>query len=247
MTRPDRPATSLLPSLLVVCLALAGLAQGVSLMLQTLDPEGLALLQRGGVVPMWALWLSVALSVVASNVAVWARMVVVLCSAIGVVFRGVMVCLAWPAAEQVGRNHGVALVIDLTAAFVVAVVLTVWAAWDVALVRREFTTPRIRQDGSVPLLLPLQGNTPSAPLNGSVTSAASTASPDVPLSPHPERAEHPESALTPVGLERSRFGKASTPPDGWRQVSSPWPRAVEDDPDGTLLRPPRRRVHSQRR
>ncbi len=247
MTRFARTTTSPLPSLLVVCLALAGLAQGVSLMLHTLDPEGLALLQRGGVVPMWALWLSVALSVLASNVAVWARMVVVLCSAIGVVFRGVMVCLAWPAGEQVGRNHGVALVIDLTASFVVAVALTVWAAWGIAPVRRETAKPKSRRDGSVPLLLPLQRSISPTPLNGSAAPEALKTFPDVPVPPNPVCSENPQSAPTPVGIHRAGSVEESAPRNDWRQVSSPWPRAVEDDPDGTLLRPPRRRVPHQRR
>jgi hypothetical protein len=29
---------------------------------------------------------------------------------------------------------------------------------------------------------------------------------------------------------------------GWKRAGSPWPRKVEDDPDGTLIRPPRRRA-----
>lgn len=243
MTRRARPTTSLLPSLLVLCLALAGLAQGGALMLHMLEPEGTALLQRVDIVPMWALWLGVALSVATGHVAMWVRVAMVLCSVAGLAFRGVLVWFAWPVGDEVAGNHRVALMMELSAALIVPVVLTVWAAWDVARARRERTELEDRDDANPPTL---PSPRRSASLTSSNGSAVATTSPDVPLSPHPERAEHPESALTPVGLERASFGKASTPRDGWRQVSSPWPRAVEDDPDGTLLRPPRRRVDCQR-
>lgn len=47
----------------------------------------------------------------------------------------------------------------------------------------------------------------------------------------------PESPATPVdeGL-RARTGK----PGAWATARTPWPRANEEDPNGTLIRPPRR-------
>lgn len=244
MTRRARPTTSLLPSLLVLCLALAGLAQGSALMLRMLEPDGAAFLQRPDVVPMWALWLGVALSVATNRVSLWVRVAMVLCSVAGLAFRGVLVWFAWPVGGEVAGNHRVALMIELSAALVVPVVLTVWAAWDVAQARRERTDAEDHGQAGPPTAPPPRRSASPMSSNGS---AASTTSPAVPLSPHLERAENPESALTPVGLDRAHFGEASIPRDGWQQVSSPWPRAVEDDPDGTVLRPPRRRVYSQRR
>lgn len=231
MTHPARPTTSFLPSLLVLVLALVGLAQGCALMLQILEPEGAALLQRMDVVPMWALWLGVVLSVATNHVAMWVRVAMVLCSVAGLAFRGVLVWFAWPAREQVGGNLRVALMIELIAALVVPVALTVWAAWDVARARRERAEPEERDEAS-----PLTAPPPR-----------SSASPHAPVSPHPEESGSPESALTPVGPDRARSGEAAIQRDGWQQVSSPWPRAVEEDPDGTLLRPPRRRTPTSRR
>ncbi len=230
MTRSARP-TSFLPSLLVLCLALAGLAQGGALMLHMLESEGAALLQRADVVPMWALWLGVALSVATSHVAMWVRVAMVLSSVAGLAFRGVLVWFAWPVGGEVAGNHRAALMIELGAALVVPVVLTVWAAWDVARARRERTEAEDRDQAGPPTANPPRRS----------------ASPDVPVSPRPEESGSPESALTPVGPDRVRAAETSIQRDGWQQVSSPWPRAVEDDPDGTVLRPPRRRVHSRRR
>lgn len=61
------------------------------------------------------------------------------------------------------------------------------------------------------------------------------------------RREEPESSAGPEAEPAS----PATPPSanrqlgssdgGWTQMGAPWPRAVEDDPEGTLIRPPRRR------
>lgn len=66
--------------------------------------------------------------------------------------------------------------------------------------------------------------------------------PPLVLPPVPERAM-PSSPTTPVtaGVARRAESSPQSPQSMWSQVGSPWPRAVEDDPDGTLLRPPRRR------
>lgn len=47
---------------------------------------------------------------------------------------------------------------------------------------------------------------------------------------------HPTSPSTPVnpGLRGPQH------PGSWSTATTPWPRADEDDPDGTLIRPPRR-------
>lgn len=47
----------------------------------------------------------------------------------------------------------------------------------------------------------------------------------------------PCSPATPAGTVVG----VSPVAQGWRHAASPWPRADEDDPDGTLLRPPVRR------
>lgn len=48
----------------------------------------------------------------------------------------------------------------------------------------------------------------------------------------------PESPSTPVNLGRRPDARARR--GGWATTSTPWPRAVEEDPNGTLIRPPRR-------
>lgn len=50
----------------------------------------------------------------------------------------------------------------------------------------------------------------------------------LPAAPGPTRPRHPAAAPAPL----------ATGP--WATATTPWPRADEDDPDGTLIRPPRR-------
>lgn len=48
----------------------------------------------------------------------------------------------------------------------------------------------------------------------------------------------PVSPVTPI--DHSRHLPATRDPARWATASTPWPRADETDPDGTLIRPPRR-------
>ena len=59
----------------------------------------------------------------------------------------------------------------------------------------------------------------------------------VPAQPSSPARRGPESPATPVdeGL-RARTGN----PGAWATARTPWPRANEEDPNGTLIRPPRR-------
>lgn len=78
---------------------------------------------------------------------------------------------------------------------------------------------------------------------------------DVPVAPRPAqvqgppllgvppvRALPPTSPTTPISQPIRPGGVSPGTGAMWNQVASPWPRAVEDDPDGTLVRPPRRRT-----
>lgn len=237
MTQRGRTQTSLLPSLLVLILAFAGLAQGLALMLHIRTPEGAALLQQADGLPMWALWLAVVLSVSTRYVAMWARVAMVLFSVAGLAFRGVLVWFAWPGINDVLGRSDAGLMIELVVSVVIPAVLTTWAGWDVFRARRDAqSSRRVRSASSpTPPSLPKPAGSPSAS-NGSV------ASPDAPVQPFAAPSDSPDSMLTPVGPERAQAAQTASGKDVWFQVSSPWPTAVEDDPDGTLLRPPRRRA-----
>lgn len=51
---------------------------------------------------------------------------------------------------------------------------------------------------------------------------------------NPRRQQPPGSPATPADAElQHRTGR-------WQTVATPWPRANEDDPNGTLIRPPHR-------
>lgn len=77
----------------------------------------------------------------------------------------------------------------------------------------------------------------AAPVSG--PSPVPTPSPVPVVRPDPRVVrDHPASAATPaVGPPERR----ATGAVAWHRGSTPWPRKNEDDPDGTLLRPPRRR------
>ena len=113
MTQRGRTQTSFVPSLLVLILALVGLAQGLALMLHIRTPEGAWLLQQADVLPMWALWLAVVMSVSTRNVAMWARVAMVLFSVAGLAFRGVLVWFAWPGINDVAGRSNAGLMIEL--------------------------------------------------------------------------------------------------------------------------------------
>lgn len=62
----------------------------------------------------------------------------------------------------------------------------------------------------------------------------SAVAPTAPISPTgPAR---PSSPATPVDAPRAQAQRSGA----WATAGTPWPRANEDDPNGTLIRPPRR-------
>ncbi|NLE96840.1 MAG: hypothetical protein GX596_02475 [Propionibacterium sp.] len=63
-----------------------------------------------------------------------------------------------------------------------------------------------------------------------------------PIGAVPVPRRFPSSPTTPVTRGVRHGAPAAAPDPVWKRVGSPWPRAVEDDPDGTLLRPPRRKT-----
>lgn len=63
-----------------------------------------------------------------------------------------------------------------------------------------------------------------------------------PVAPHraaaPAAASPAQSPSTPLSAPHPNRGQPQ--PGNWATASTPWPRADEADPDGTLIRPPRR-------
>ncbi|WP_143570904.1 hypothetical protein [Tessaracoccus sp. ZS01] len=66
--------------------------------------------------------------------------------------------------------------------------------------------------------------------------------------PPPESAPTPEGHSTVINPKREPAGSPQTPseqqsqrpPGTWSTSTTPWPRADEEDPNGTLIRPPSR-------
>lgn len=59
-----------------------------------------------------------------------------------------------------------------------------------------------------------------------------------PVTPNSAADRPAESPSTPVA--RPQHAQTDSRAGSWATASTPWPRAVEDDPNGTLIRPPRR-------
>lgn len=55
------------------------------------------------------------------------------------------------------------------------------------------------------------------------------------------RKEAPEPEPVSPATPPSANHQLASSDGGWTQMGAPWPRAVEEDPEGTLIRPPRRR------
>lgn len=115
--------------------------------------------------------------------------------------------------------------------------LAVWSAIE----------SRAAQLGLRPVAAPLTrerpATEPARPLPVDVPSPQTITSPG----PRPRvTAPRPRAALTPHPVSQAtppaRFPERTNPGAvPWHRGSTPWPRSNEDDPDGTLLRPPRRR------
>lgn len=208
--------TSLSPALSVLALALlvVGLIEAVAVG-WIVARDGVA--ATGTIVGapqlLWALWAAVVLTVLSNAIHQGVRYAVALGALLVGSFRaGVHVLVL---AEMLPAADPVLVVLRSVPALLAPLILALWAVID-ALRRRpapSAVTRPVRAEVSVPLRVP--------PMRAVVPS-----SPTTPIS----RGPHPGAGVT----------RNAEPV--WNRVSSPWPRAVEDDPDGTLVRPPRRRA-----
>lgn len=142
----------------------------------------------------------------------------------------------------------IAQVLTLVSGTVMGVVLAGWAAVEYR------TSLAAVRDASTPVPRP-ESSTTAAPVSptrppASATSAgalhpvsaasAGVQGPSRELAARPH-APVPRSAATPVVVSRPGQNAHNATALAWRRGSTPWPRKNEDDPDGTVIRPPRRR------
>lgn len=158
---------------------------------------------------------------------------------------------------RVGLVAGIALtatdsvslgtVLGVVSGIVLGLTLAAWAAMEFLAARLEVRGGNVPGTAHSPVA-PASGPSPSTP---PAPAPAAVAEPDPdtarthisgrrprPVNPAVPVAPHPASAPTPAArpLERRAAGAVA-----WHRGSTPWPRKNEEDPDGTLLRPPRRR------
>src|SRR5690606_3363779 len=107
-----------------------------------------------------------------------------------------------------------------------------WAAMEVGAARLEVRRASRPVSGPSPALAPSPAPAPEAVSTHLSGSLPRPVSPSVPAAPHPV------SGVTPAAGPPERRATGAV---AWHRGSTPWPRKNEDDPDGTLLRPPRRR------
>ncbi len=216
---PRNVTTSVWPSLFALGLALVGAAQlGARAWALRAAPPSRPL----DAVLGWPLWLAVVLLVSTGRVQMWTRGVVSLLALLGAGLHVVLAVLGGlPALAAVG--------VEAFAGGVAAVgapaLLTAWAVWDVFRRRadRRHARERAARGQESPGVLVIH---PA----------------ESPVQPLGELDDDPFSVPTPVGAPRAETTSGSASEGEWRKVTTPWPRAVEEDPDGTLLRPPRRRA-----
>lgn len=212
MNRPQTSTPSRTLSLLVLALLAVGLVEAVGVgWLVARDGVGAASAVVASAQLLWPLWLGVILTVVSGAIHQSVRYAVALVALLMGSFRAGVHVLVL--AETVLPTDPVVAVLQAVPALVGPLILALWAVVD-ALRRR-----------------------PSVPPEPQVSPIADVMSLRVP----PPGSPPPTSPATPISqpIRPARV----TPGTGamWNQVASPWPRAVEDDPDGTLVRPPRRR------
>lgn len=162
-------------------------------------------------VPMWPLWAGVILSVSTPAVYLWARYII---SLLAIAAAGGLVAMWVQGLVHNGSAPGFTpAVLNAGAQMAAGGLLAAWGVWDVLRRRR----------------LQLEGHAVQAESQG------------LPLPAFPDLQPLPVSPTTPVTSDPHPRQSPAAPDTGWRTVATPYPRAVEDDPDGTVLRPPKRR------
>ncbi|MEO7588027.1 MAG: hypothetical protein ABIS84_08365 [Arachnia sp.] len=133
--------------------------------------------------------------------------------------RGVLIGVWWRDSDALGWSTG-GLVL---AGFLLGLTLAAWAFVDARATRES-----LRTAPGVPV--PAAPARPAAPLTVRTADAVPPSSPTTPTRP-----TSPASALVGGGAPVPVQQQAA-----WQSVSTPWPRRDEADPDGTVIRPPRR-------
>lgn len=149
-----------------------------------------------------------------------------------------------------GAPLGVGDLLTLVSGTVLGLALALWSAIEYRAAQLlVIEVARLREGDPVDLREPDTMPSPAP---------APVASPTAPPAPAPAGLVHeaamPLSAPTPTTVIRPAAPRAARQPSLtpttapaspaaslWHRGSTPWPRMNEDDPDGTLLRPPRRR------
>ena len=210
--QPGTPSTAL--SLLAAGLLVLGLLEALSIAL-LVPRQGIAAMHDGITAPttLWTLWLAVILTVLSDAVRPAVRYAVAVAALVAASFRSGLYVIAWNS-DLVGVDLPLAVLLSVPQ-LLGPVLLALWALVDA--LRRRDAARAVAAAPAIPaprMLPPL---------------AARDATPG------PSTIRRPGPARTPAAAP-------VLPGQGWRSVGSPWPRAVEEDPDGTLVRPPRRRT-----
>lgn len=223
------PRSAMFSLLALVLLIISLLEPGVrvwNVFTDGIEPNTLTILSA----PVsWALWITVVLTVCSNSIHQAVRYIV----ALGALIGGAVSAGLYVLALRSPLSGGEPLTNILTAALPLGLplVLTLWAIVDVIRRRRPqtLTAPPPTAQHALEAVLP-----PPAAEQPRMAQSA-------------DQRQVPTSPTTPVARRSTASGQSPSTQTGeaqWRKVTSPWPRAVEDDPDGTLLRPPRRRSQS---
>lgn len=144
-------------------------------------------------------------------------------------------------------------VLGVVSGIVLGLALAAWSAMEFVAARLEVQGSEVPASAPSPVAPTSPNPAPSPVTRTSPAEPAPTtpAAPDPasvrthlsgrrsrPVNPSVPAAPRPMSAVTPAAGPPERRSAGAM---AWHRGSTPWPRKNEDDPDGTLLRPPRRR------
>ncbi len=150
---------------------------------------------------------------------------------VAVVVTKLVLVLLWWTGHSGGGPVGWSAVLLVLTGLVLGVVMLVWSVVDLSATRSvlaQQTSSGIpaQSASAAPSDPPVRSATPARPPSPVTTVSAST----------PTRQSSPESAPE----QQIRHPRPQAPSSQWRSVSTPWPRRDEADPDGTIIRSPRR-------
>lgn len=212
----DREAghTSNALSLLALALVVVGLLEAIGIGL-LVSRHGVPAMRDEITSPttLWTLWLAVVLTVLSDAMRPGVRYTVAVAALVAGSFRAGLEVVA-RSAELAGDDASL-VALRTMPQLLGPLLLALWALVDALRRRDARRAVEARPPIPAPRMLPPLERPRSSPGTPTVRRPA------------------------PV---RSAAGTAVLPGQSWTSVGSPWPRAVEEDPDGTLVRPPRRRA-----